>query len=453
VSVAQWIERARSFVSVDLWRPDPERQPHFWVFRLLQFGIMVVEGFVRDHLLLRAAGLAYFTVLSVVPLLAVAVSIASAVGVGSETFVDWVVGTLTAVVPETGDEIRGLIARADFAGLGSASAGILLITTILAIGNVETALNGIWGVTQSRSLSRRVSDYLTVLLVGPILGGVSLSFATTLQSQEVLQRTLSLPGISMLTELGLRQLPAVMLGVVMGFLYWFLPNTRVQFKSALLGAIPAGLMIVAAQGLFIDFSVGVARASAFFGSFAALPLLFAWIYAFWAIFLFGAEIAFAHQNLTHYRQEVRGEPAGPAERESIGLRLALEVGRRFRDEAPALDVGALADALHAPVRPVRDVADKLLAAGILAVRAREAGGVEGLQLGRPANKIQVLDVLAALRGDREPAKGDAAVAESVDAVLSEFEETITKAASGRSVADLLDALAPLPDADPSPPPQ
>jgi membrane protein len=450
VSVAQWIERARSFVSVDLWRPDSERREHFWVFRLLQFGIMVVEGFVRDHLLLRASGLAYFTVLSVVPLLAVAVSIASAVGVGSETFVDWVVGTLTAVVPEAAPHMRELIAGANFAGLGSASAGILLITTILAIGNIETALNGIWGVTQARPWSRRVSDYLTVLVVGPIVGGLSLSLSTTLQSQDLLQKTLTLPGISMLTDLGLRQLPAVMLGVVMGFMYWFLPNTRVRFTSALLGAIPAGLLIVAAQGLYLDFSVGVARASAFFGSFAALPLLFAWIYTFWAVFLLGAEIAFAHQNLSHYRQEVRGEPAGPAERESIGLRLALEVVRRFRDEAPALDVGALADALGAPVRPVRDVADRMLAAGILAVRAREAG-MDGLQLGRPANKIEVLDVLAALRGTRAATKGDLTVAESADAVLSELEETITKTAGGRTVADLLDALAPLPDVDPSPP--
>lgn len=452
MSVAQWIDRARSFVRVDLWRPNPQGEEHFWVFRVLQFGIMVVEGFVRDHLLLRASGLAYFTVLSVVPLLAVAVSIASAVGVGSETFVDWVVGTLTAVVPEAAVHIREIIAGASFTGLGSASAGILLITTILAIGNVETALNGIWGVAQARPWGRRVSDYLTVLVVGPIVGGLSLSLTTTLQSQELLQRTLHLPGISMLTDLGLRQLPALMLGIVMGFLYWFLPNTRVKFTSAMLGAIPAGLLIGAAQGIFLDFSVGVARASALFGSFAVLPLLFAWIYTFWAIFLLGAEIAFAHQNLAHYRQEVRGKPAGPAERESIGLRLALEVGRRFRDEAPALDVTALANELHAPVRPVRDVADKLLAAGILAVRAREAG-VDGLQLGRPADKIPVLDVLAALRGERAPTTGVIAVAQGADAVLSELEETIAKAAGGRTVADLLDALAPLPDADPEAPPR
>ena len=155
MSVAGWIQRGRSFVTEGLWSED---EPHsrLVVVRVLQFGIMVVEGFVRDRLLLRASGLAYFTVLSVVPMLAVAVSIAGAVGVGGEDFVDWVVGTLAATSPKAQSTIRELISGASFGGLGALSAVTLFLTTVLAISNVETAFNSIWGVAQSRSLGRRM---------------------------------------------------------------------------------------------------------------------------------------------------------------------------------------------------------------------------------------------------------------------------------------------------------
>ena len=445
MSVGTWLDRARTFVTVELWSErEPAARPS--LIGALQFSIMVVEGFVRDHLLLRASGLAYFTVLSVVPGLAVAVSIAGAVGVGGDSFVDQVVGTLAAGSPETQGTIRELIAQVNFAGLGTLSAAVLFLTTVLAISNVEAAFNGIWGVAKARPWNRRFSDYLAVLMVGPLIGGVAFSLRGTMESQWVLQRLLDLPGFATLYDFGLSQLPVVVLSLVFAFLYWFLPNTRVRPLSALLGGVPAAVLTLAAQGLYLDFSVGVARASAFFGTFASLAVLFVWIYAFWAIVLFGAEIAFAHQNLHHYRRQVRGDPAGAAEREAIGLRIVLEVGRRFRDCAPATDPGALSDALHAPVRTVRDVVDRLCEAGILAHRAQGAAQ-EALQLGKPAEGIQVMDVLRALRGGREPTGGDVGIAASVDAVFTELEETVAKVAGGRSVSDLLNDIPPLPDVD------
>lgn len=441
MSVASWIQRGRAFVAEGLWSEDAP-QSRLVLFRLLQFSMMVVEGFVRDHLLLRASGLAYFTVLSVVPLLAVAVSIASAVGVGGETFVDWVVHMLAATSPEAERTIRQLVAGASFGGLGALSAAVLFVTTVLAIGNVEAALNGIWGVGKSRSWGRRFSDYLAVLVVGPLLGGAALSLTTSMQSQWALQRLLDVPVFRLLYAVGLAQLPLVVLALVFAFLYWFLPNTRVRPLSALVGGVPAALLTLAAQGLYVDFSVGAARASLFFGPFASLAVLFVWIYAFWAIVLLGAEIAFAHQNLELYRQQVRGRPAGPAEREAVGLRIALEVARRFRDRAPGVDPGALSDALHAPVRTVRDVADRLSEAGVLAYRAGDANE-ETLTLGQPAEQIAVTDVLHALRGEREPSGGDPLAARVVEAVLSELAESAAKGAGGRTLADLLAQLPPL----------
>ena len=433
------LRRARSFLAVDLWTAEPSRRASRSAVRLLQFSIMVVEGFVRDRLLLRASALAYFTVLSVVPLLAVAVSIAGSVGVGSEAFVDWVVHTFAAGSPDAQAGILEMIRHANFAGLGTAGASVLLVTSLFSISNVESAFNSIWGVSEARSWSRRIADYLAVLVIGPVLGGLALSLSTTMYNDWIQQRLLEVPIIARFYHLGLAQVPTLLLTVTFAVLYAFLPNTRVRWLSAVIGGVVAGVLTVGAQHLYLDLSVGVARANLFFGSFAALPLLFAWIYVLWAIVLFGAEIAFAHQNLQNYRREVRGKPAGPAEREAIGLRIALEVARRFRDGDPALDAGSLADALDLPVRAVREVADRLRDAGMLIHEVRDGVG-EALQLGRPAERIGVIELLAALRGQREQIGGDIRQAEAVEDLLRELEQGADRAARERSLADLLEAL-------------
>lgn len=441
MAAGNFLARARAFLADDLWSVQPEHRARLSAIRLLQFSIMVVEGFVRDRLLLRATGLAYFTVLSVVPLLAFAVSIAGALGVGTETFVGWVVRTFAAGSPSAQAEILALVGNVDFGRLGTVSAAVLFLTTLLAISNVESALNGIWGVAESRGWGRRFSDYLAVLVIGPVLGGLALSLSTSMYHPWLLERLLRITLFERLYHVGLTQLPTLIFSAAFAFLYAFLPNTRVRWTSAAIGGVVAGVLTVAAQRAYLDLSVGVTRANLFFGSFAALPLLFAWIYVLWAVVLFGAEIAFAHQNLAQYRREVRGAPAGPAEREAIGLRVVLEVARRFRDGAEPLDAGALSDVLDVPVRTVREVADRLRSAGILLLQVRE-GSNEALQLGRPAERVTVAELLAALRGSRERSGGDARLAELVDDVLRELEAGASQAARSRSLADLLEGLPP-----------
>ena len=439
MAAAAWLQRARSFLAEDLWNAQPRRGVLRSLTRFLQFSIMVVEGFVRDRLLLRASALAYFTVLSVIPLLAVAVSILGAVGVGTEAFIGWVVQTFAAGSPETQASIVSLVADVNFASLGTAGAALLFLTTILSISNIETALNGIWGVAEHRSWKRRVPDYLAVIVMGPLLGGVALSLSTSLHSPWLVERLLETPGFEALYDLGLRQLPTLILCVAFAFLYAFIPNTHVRPLSAMIGGVVAGVLVVGAQRAYLDLSVGVARANLFFGSFAALPLLFVWIYVLWAVVLFGAEIAFAHQNLALYRREVRGAKASAAEREAIALRIALEVARRFRDGSEPVDAGDLSEVLDVPVRTVREVADRLREAGILTVQVRDQDE-EALQLGRPADRIAVYQLLAALRGRREPGTDESGVAELVDRVLGELDSSCEKASGGHTLAELLDQL-------------
>jgi membrane protein len=191
----------------------------------------------------------------------------------------------------------------------------------------------------------------------------------------------------------------------------------------------------------VSLGVGAARANALYGGFAQLPLFFVFVYFFWAIVLLGAEIAFAYQNLDLYRREVTGEPAGSAQREAIGLRIAVEIGRAFRDAAPPPTSDELSEQLRVPVRTVRAVLAGLQARRIVApLDGSERQG--GWQPGRPAEQIQVIDVLAARRGPREAIRGDAGVTRSVEALLAELGEGEAKAAGGQTLADVLARIAP-----------
>ena len=174
-----WWARIWTFLSEGMWRAEFE--PRTWTARgvaLLQFVVMVGEGFVRDQLLLRASALTYFAVLSLVPLLAIVTSVLTALGV-TEDVVTPIVDRFLAGTPEVGDKVLQFVKSANIGGLGTLGAATLFLTTILGISNIERALNDIWGVKQERPWSRRLPDYLAVLIVAPLLLGTALSLTTT----------------------------------------------------------------------------------------------------------------------------------------------------------------------------------------------------------------------------------------------------------------------------------
>jgi membrane protein len=209
----------------------------------------------------------------------------------------------------------------------------------------------------------------------------------------------------------------------------------VRITSALLGGVVAAVLFTGAQAVYVGFNVGAARYNALVGGLAWLPLLFAWIYLSWAIVLIGAELAFAHQNLDHYRREVLGAPPGAAAREAMGLEIGLELARAFRDGTGPRSADALADKLDMPVRSVRDLCSALVSAGIASPYGGDKEG--GYQLGRAADRVTVLDVLGALRGG--PPDRTVQVDDVVERVVAELEEGAAKAGGDVTLAQLVEA--------------
>jgi membrane protein len=434
VSNQSVVQRVRSFLDEGLWAEEP---PSRWVVvravGLLQFAMLTAQGFVRDRLLLHASALTYFTVISLIPVFAIVIGIASAIGVESD-FAAGFVEKLAAGAPGAQQFILEQIGSADLKAMGGIGAAVVFVVTVLGISNIEGAFNTIWGVKKHRSWGRRFPDYLAILVVIPLLA-TGLSVATGLKSPWLLEQLIQYGAFSSVYEFGLKQLPWLTLSGAFALMFWFLPNTKVKFSSALLGGVVSGILVLIAQNAYLSYSVGVARANALYGAFAQLPLLFGWIYVFWAIVLFGAELAFAHQNLASYRRELRDSAAVPAEREGFALRIAIQVARTFRDSCPPETADRLAIELDAPVRVVRDVLARLETAGILARRGGPSDQ-DAFQLGQPAERIRVIDILAALRGARDPAAGDETAA-VVERLLNDLDLATASGGGDRTLSELL----------------
>ncbi len=422
------------FFATDLWRPDRNEAAAVRLGRqAIQVGVIVSQGLARNHTLLRASALTYFTMLSLIPLLALAIGLVNAFGAGDQ-IVELVAQQIGAVSPEAGERIVGLVRSVDFRSLGAVGGATLFLTTVLALSNVEAALNFIWGVERQRPFVRRFPDYLAVLVVAPLMLAVAVSLAASLRSDAFVTRLQDVPGLAPLFDVGLRQAPVLLLWGAFTFLYWFLPNTTVRAVPALAGGALAAILFALVQLAYVEFQVGAARANALFGSFAALPILLVWIYLSWAIVLLGAELAFAVQNRASFRQAREGEEPEPAEREAIGLVIATRVARGFRAGEGGCTAEELADSLDVPVRTVRAVLRAFEVAGLVTPRGDPK--LDGFQLGRAAENITPGEVLAALRGPEEAAQhrftGDLAL----EALSREIAAELRPLLHERTLADL-----------------
>jgi membrane protein len=438
--------RLQHYLDHELWQRSGTGGPFERLGRqALQVGVIVAQGLARNNTMLRASALTYFTMLSLIPLLALAIGLVEVFGAG-DTLVTLVATQISAVSPEAGSRIDELVRRVDFRSLGALGGVMLFVTTVLALSNVEKALNHIWGVARQRPLVRRFPDYLAVLVVAPLLLTVALSLGASLRSEAFVARLLENPLLEKLFELGLRQTPTLLFWGAFAFLYWFLPNTTVRPIPALAGGALAAVLFTALQAGYVAFQVGVARSNALFGSFAALPVLLVWIFFSWAIVLLGAELAFALQNFTTFRQARVGEEPRPAEREAVGLALAARMARAFRAGLGGLTAEELAGGLDVPVRTVRALLGDLEAAGLVAPRGDDK--LDGYQLGRAAESIPVSELLTALRGPADAALRRVSGDPPLCALFEQLDDELGRMLRERTLAALATG-APSPPFDPA----
>lgn len=365
------IRAAVQFLGIGIWRIRVREQSagRGFAIKYVRMFLLAIRGFTEDKCQLRASALTYYTLLSIVPIAAMAFGVAKGFG-----FEDRLEERIFAAFPEQEDVVAQIIDFARnmldntsgglIAGIGVA---VLFWSVIRVLGNIEKSFNDIWGIKANRSFGRKLGDYLSVMLIGPVLiiASSSLNVFINAQATALEEGNELFAASGKLLQFGMQFWPYLLIWVLFAFIYVFMPNGKVRLISAILGGIIAGTLYQLLQWGYINSQTLLSSYGAIYGSFAALPLFLIWLHLSWLIVLFGAEISFAHQNVDTYEFEPDCAQASPAFKKLIALGLTEMTVKRFAEGEAPLDAEHMAHELGIPVRLVRELLFELVEARIL----------------------------------------------------------------------------------------
>lgn len=391
-----------NFIHKDVWRIRLKDIPQkrSFLIRTLRIVLLSMRGFNEHKCSLRASALTFYSLLSIVPVFAMLFGIAK--GFGLDKVLE---KQLLEKIPAQNEVVMNIINFSTtllentkggvVAGVGVA---LLFWTVIKVLGDIEESFNDIWGIKNMRSLMRKFTDYLSIMLICPILLVVASSATVFIKTQAALitQKIAVLGAVSPWILFVLDLLPYTVMWVVFSFIYIFIPNTKVKVTSGILAGIIAGTVYQVMQWVYVTFQVGVANYNAIYGSFAALPLFLVWLQLSWRIVLIGAEISFAHQNVDTYEFEPDCLQVSRAFKKLLALRIVNLISKNFAKGERAFTADEISHALGIPIRLVRDIVYELTQTGIFAMVQEEAKSVPAYQPGVDINALSVKYVIDAL---------------------------------------------------------
>ena len=435
---------ARVYSAIWSGRADAGRGWSGGAIRLLRLALVLTRDLTYGQLTMRATGLVFTTLLSLVPLLALSFSVLKAFGVYNQ--IDPILLKFLAPLGEKSADVSKWIIKfienLNVKVLGSIGLALLVYTVVSLIQKIEESVNFIWHVAQLRSFARRFSGYLSVLLIGPVLVfsliGITATIMATPQAQ-LLLASKTAGGI----VFALRQtLPVFFVIGVFVFAYRFAPNTKVRMDAALTGGIVAGLLWQLASWAFAEFARTSTQYAAIYSSFAIFLLFLIWLYLNWLILLLGASIAFYIQHPEYLVLE-QGEPRlSNRMRERVALMLMYRIGRSHAEGGPAWTFAGLTQHLHVPTYALQRVVDALEQGGLL---VRTADDPPAYLPSRDIGAIGVMDMLHAVRAAGEAkylGPQTLPAPEAVEAVIARLELAFGEQLRGLTLRDLVTPAPP-----------
>lgn len=366
-------------IKVDLKSKSSRRQ---FVIRQIRIYVYAFKGFFEDRAALRASSLTYFTMLSIVPIFAMAFGIASGFGFEDrmDEFIDksfqeqdQVISMIDKLVTDLLENTKGGLV----AGVGFI---ILFWSVIQVLNNIELSFNDIWQVKKARSPIRKFSDYLAMMIISPfaiaLSGSITVKINQAANNFEFIQPMLKL-------------VPYASIWLLFTIIYIVMPNTKVKFKYALIAGVVAGTLSMLVQWGFFEFQVGVTRFNTLYGSFAAIPLFLLWLQITWLIVLMGAEISFAYQNIENYEFEDEALELNHDNKRVLSLVIAHHIVKTFEEGGRARSNEELSHELGIPLRLLNQLLFDMVDCGILAELATESSKQRTYQPAIDINKITV----------------------------------------------------------------
>ncbi|OPY65730.1 MAG: ribonuclease BN/unknown domain fusion protein [Syntrophorhabdus sp. PtaU1.Bin050] len=373
--------------------------------RYLRIFILATHKFLRDSCALRASALTYYTLLSIVPVFAMAFGIAK--GFGLQELIEkrvlemaeqanWpeeiVLRILTFSDSMLTNAKGGIIAGAGFA--------LLCWTVVNILGRVEESFNHIWGIRKPRTLVRKFSDYIAIVVFSPVLLIISSSVAVIVTSKmgAILHDIKFLGILGPAVVFALRLLPYISVSIMLTLNYIVIPNTRVPLRSAVAAGIITGIIYQLIQVIYIKFQIGVAHYGAIYGSFAVLPLFVAWVQVSWMIVLLGAEISVAHESHETYGFGLDFTTLSIKLKKLLAVKIFHLIVKRFSTGESAMGPRQIACTLEIPVHLVRRILNDLTSAGLVVETTRMVNHEATYQPGRTVENMTIWSALEAYEG-------------------------------------------------------
>lgn len=441
-NVVTLFKRVTHFLTHNLWRVrlDKLGKKQSFLVRQLRVFSLAINGFNEDKCLLKATALTYYTLFSIVPIIALAFAIAKGFGFEHSLQQD-----LLLKFQDQKDILTQAFVYADkmlantkgglIAGVGI----VLLLWSIISLLNsIENSFNEIWEIKRGRTWTRKITDYLSIMLIGPVFiilsGGLTVWLKTGL---DTVASNVSI--ISPATALLLKLFAFALMWGMFIFLYMALPNTKVTFKGAAMGSLVAAILFEFLQWAYVSSQIGVAQYNKIYGSFAALPLFLVWVQYSWFVVLFGAELTFAHQNVDHYELETEINNISDRYKRVIALMIANLVVKNFNEGKQALTAIQIASKLDLPVRLARVVINEFTETGVFN-EVKMANDKEiGYQPGISDSRLTVKFIIDKLdeRGVNELPIESGKELDTVNRLMKDMDEVLNTSKGNMLVKDLV----------------
>jgi len=438
------VKKLLNFIKHDIWRFHGallRGKQHFGL-RALRIFMLSLREFASDKCSLRASALTFYSLLSIVPIFAMAFGVAKGFGVEKilkEKLLENTQGQQEVVtrIIQFSENLLQNTQVGIIAGIGLV---LLFWSVIQVLTNIENSFNDIWAIKKSRTMGQKFTDYLALMLIAPVFFVTASSITVFIVSQvrTVTSEVRVLEFLGPVFFFGLQLLPFAVSWGLLTYLYMFMPNGKIQFKSALLGGFVSGIVYQAGQWAYIYFQIGASNAGAVYGTFAALPLFLIWLQTSWLIVLYGAELAFAHQNEVTFEFELDCLNASEEFKKLLALRISQVCVSRFAAGLAPLSSEEIAEQQEMPLRLTRELLDRLVKANLLSVAQGED---ERLRHYQPSRDIGDMTIQFVIREMEKAGTKDIPVAETPElehlrASLDAFDEALRNLPENTLLKDL-----------------
>lgn len=398
-NIQDMIKEIKKFYREQILNPyvDADSGYRFFLIRQIRIIILAFRGFIEDRVSMRASALTFYTLLSVVPIAAMAFGVAKGFGFESKMR-DFIIDNFKGqedvmnYIIELSEKVLHNVEGGLLAGIGL----IILVWSVMQVlTNIENSFNAIWQIKHPRPFLRKLSDYLAMMLIAPFLiilsSSVMVYISTKIQAVNNSYEVISV--LTPLVERIISLVPYMLVWLLFTVVYIIMPNTKVHFKYALIAGILAGTLFQITQWAYIHFQVGVSRYSALYGTFAALPLFLAWLQISWLIVLLGAEISFAYQNVEKYEFESGSLNLSNHYKRLLSLYVAYSIIKNFQEGNEPMTSSQISKKLGIPIRLIRDIIFSLVNAKVLIETVTESPRENGYLPAVDINKMDIKFVI------------------------------------------------------------